>query len=177
MNGVDAYRGLIPAGATFLNFISYASGAVSLSALSGHRILYIMTHDSIGLGEDDPTHQPIETMALIRATPELVDLRPADGNETSGAYLFAISAKGRPSVLALARQDLPQLEGSSVEKTMKGGYVLQEVQGAQVTLVGTGSETSLCVDAAQLLLKEHGVKVGLVFLYCPSLLFGEHAYF
>ncbi|KAF9586689.1 Transketolase [Lunasporangiospora selenospora] len=161
MNGLDAYGGLIPVGATFLNFITYAWGAVRLSALSGHRVIYVMTHDSIGLGEDGPTHQPIETMALVRATPNLVDLRPADGNETSGAYLFAISAKKRPSVLSLTRQDLPQLEGSSVEKTLKGGYVLQEVDGADVTLLGTGSEVSLCVDAAKIL-KDQGIKARIV---------------
>ncbi|KAG0305800.1 Transketolase [Dissophora globulifera] len=176
MNGLDAYGGIIPAGATFLNFISYASGAVRLSALSGHRVIYIMTHDSIGLGEDGPTHQPIETMAMIRATPNIVDLRPADGNETSGAYLFAISAKHRPSVLALTRQDLPQLEGSSVEKTLHGGYVLQEVENADVTLVGTGSEVSLCVDAAQLL-AEQGIKARIVSMPSTTL-FDEqsHAY-
>ncbi|KAG0034503.1 Transketolase [Podila clonocystis] len=168
MNGLDAYGGIIPAGATFLNFISYASGAVRLSALSGHRILYIMTHDSIGLGEDGPTHQPIETMAMIRATPNLVDLRPADGNETSGAYLFAISAKHRPSVLSLTRQDLPQLEGSSIEKTLKGGYVLQEVEGADVTLIGTGSEVSLCVDAAKIL-HDRGIKARIVSMPSTTL--------
>ncbi|KAG0315574.1 Transketolase [Dissophora globulifera] len=176
MNGLDAYGGIIPAGATFLNFISYASGAVRLSALSGHRVIYIMTHDSIGLGEDGPTHQPIETMAMIRATPNIVDLRPADGNETSGAYFFAISAKHRPSVLALTRQDLPQLEGSSVEKTLHGGYVLQEVENADVTLVGTGSEVSLCVDAAKLL-AEQGIKARIVSMPSTTL-FDEqsHAY-
>ncbi|KAF9903722.1 Transketolase [Linnemannia zychae] len=161
MNGLDAYGGLIPAGATFLNFISYASGAVRLSALSAQRVIYIMTHDSIGLGEDGPTHQPIETMAMIRATPNLIDFRPADGNETSGAYLYAIESKERPTVLALTRQDLPQLEGSSVEKSLKGGYVLQEVQGADVTLVATGSEVSLIVDAAKLL-KDQGIKARIV---------------
>ncbi|KAF9138750.1 Transketolase [Linnemannia schmuckeri] len=168
MNGLDAYGGIIPGGATFLNFISYASGAVRLSALSGHRVLYIMTHDSIGLGEDGPTHQPIETMAMIRATPNLVDMRPADGNETSGAYLFAISAKDRPTVLAFTRQDLPQLEGSSVEKTLFGGYVLQEVEGADVTLVGTGSEVSLAVDAAKLLAKQ-GIKARIVSMPSTTL--------
>ncbi|KAF9336381.1 Transketolase [Podila minutissima] len=168
MNGLDAYGGIIPAGATFLNFISYASGAVRLSALTGHRILYIMTHDSIGLGEDGPTHQPIETLAMIRATPNLVDLRPADGNETSGAYLFAISAKNRPSVLSLTRQDLPQLEGSSIEKTLKGGYVLQEVEGADVTLIGTGSEVSLCVDAAKIL-HDRGIKARIVSMPSTTL--------
>ncbi|KAK3845674.1 MAG: transketolase [Linnemannia gamsii] len=174
MNGIDAYGGLIPAGATFLNFISYASGAVRLSALSGHRIIYIMTHDSIGLGEDGPTHQPIETMAMIRATPNLIDFRPADGNETSGAYLYALETKDRPSVLALTRQDLPQLEGSSIEKTLKGGYVLQEVHGADVTLVATGSEVSLIVDAAKLL-KDHGIKARIVSM--PSTkLFDEQSH-
>ncbi|KAG0081475.1 Transketolase [Podila epicladia] len=168
MNGLDAYGGIIPVGATFLNFISYASGAVRLSALTGHRIIYIMTHDSIGLGEDGPTHQPIETMAMIRATPNLVDLRPADGNETSGAYLFAISAKHRPSVLSLTRQDLPQLEGSSIEKTLKGGYVLQEVDGADVTLIGTGSEVSLCVDAAKIL-HDRGIKARIVSMPSTTL--------
>ncbi|KAG0277993.1 Transketolase [Linnemannia exigua] len=174
MNGLDAYGGLIPAGATFLNFISYASGAVRLSALTGHRVIYIMTHDSIGLGEDGPTHQPIETMAMIRATPNLIDFRPADGNETSGAYLYAIETKDRPSVLALTRQDLPQLEGSSIEKTLKGGYVLQEVHGADVTLVATGSEVSLIVDAAKLL-KDHGIKARIVSM--PSTkLFDEQSH-
>ncbi|KAG0329962.1 Transketolase [Dissophora globulifera] len=173
LNGMDAYGGIIPAGATFLNFISYAAGAVRLSALSGHHVIYIMTHDSIGLGEDGPTHQPIETMALIRAMPNLVDYRPADGNETSGAYLYAIQTMNRPTVLALTRQDLPQLEGSSIEKTLKGGYVLQEVVGADVTLVGTGSEVSLCVDAAKLL-KEHGIKARIVSM--PSVtLFDEQS--
>ncbi|GJJ73948.1 transketolase [Entomortierella parvispora] len=169
MNGLDAYGGIIPAGATFLNFISYASGAVRLSALSGHRVIYIMTHDSIGLGEDGPTHQPIETMAMIRATPTLVDLRPADGNETSGAYLFAIEAKHRPSVLALTRQDLPQLEGSSVEKTLHGGYVLQEYENADVTLIGTGSEVSLCVDAAKLLKDQHNITARIVSMPSTTL--------
>ncbi|KAG0312854.1 Transketolase [Linnemannia gamsii] len=174
MNGISAYGGLIPAGATFLNFISYASGAVRLTALSGERVIYIMTHDSIGLGEDGPTHQPIETMAMIRATPNLIDFRPADGNETSGAYLYAIESKNRPSVLALTRQDLPQLEGSSIEKTLKGGYVLQEVQGADVTLVATGSEVSLIVDAAKQL-KEHGIKARIVSM--PSTkLFDEQSH-
>ncbi|KAG0001869.1 Transketolase [Entomortierella chlamydospora] len=161
MNGLSAYGGIIPAGGSFLNFLSYAAGAARLSALSGHHVIYIMTHDSIGLGEDGPTHQPIETLAMVRATPHIVDLRPADGNETSGAYLFALENNTRPSVLSLTRQDLPQLEGTSIEKTLKGGYVLQDVQDPDVTLIGTGSETSLCVETAKLL-KDQGIKARVV---------------
>lgn len=137
---------------------------MALSSYDHIQLIFCYLHKLvtiIGLGEDGPTHQPIETMAMIRATPNLIDFRPADGNETSGAYLYAIETKDRPSVLALTRQDLPQLEGSSIEKTLKGGYVLQEVQGADVTLVATGSEVSLIVDAAKLL-KEHGIKARVV---------------
>ncbi|CAG8483796.1 10454_t:CDS:2 [Paraglomus occultum] len=163
MNGIAAYGGLIPFGGTFLNFITYAWGAVRLSALTGFRVIYVMTHDSIGLGEDGPTHQPIETLAALRALPNILVLRPADGNETSGAYLAALKNPLRPSVLALTRQNLPQLQNSSVEKTLQGGYVLEEVDNADITLVGTGSEVSLAVDAAKLL-KSEGIKPRVVSL-------------
>ncbi|ORY89898.1 transketolase [Syncephalastrum racemosum] len=163
MNGIAAYQGLIPFGGTFLNFLTYGWGAARLSALSHLRVLYIMTHDSIGLGEDGPTHQPIETLALTRATPNMLTLRPADGNETSGAYLVALERNNMPSILALTRQNLPHLEGSSIEAVRKGGYVLEPYSDAnpQVTLVGTGSEVSIAVDAAKQLQKE-GVKVRVV---------------
>jgi transketolase len=100
-NGLQAYGALIPFGATFFNFIGYALGAVRLSSLSRHQVLYIMTHDSIGLGEDGPTHQPIETLASIRALPNMLTLRPADGNETSGCYIAALENKTGPSTLIL----------------------------------------------------------------------------
>jgi transketolase len=168
-NGIAAYGALIPFGATFLNFIGYAQGAARLSALSHFRVLYIMTHDSIGLGEDGPTHQPVEILALLRATPNMQMFRPADGNEVSAAYLKAIENRHKPSVLALTRQGLPQLEGSSVEKASKGGYVLQDFpkdsDKFDITLVGTGSEVSLCVDAAKVLAAE-GKKVRVVSLPC-----------
>lgn len=143
--------------------VSYGWGAARLSALSHLRVLYIMTHDSIGLGEDGPTHQPIETLALTRATPNMLTLRPADGNETSGAYLVALERDNMPSVLALTRQNLPHLEGSSIEAVRKGGYILEPYSDAnpQVTLVGTGSEVSIAVDAAKQL-KKDGVKVRVV---------------
>jgi transketolase len=156
MNGISAYGcGLISFGAGFLNFISYALGSVRLSSLSKHQVVYIMTHDSIGLGEDGPTHQPIETLASLRAQPNLNVIRPADGNEVSGAYYIALTSKETPSVLCLSRQNLPHLEGSSIENTLKGGYILQDEPNPKVILAGTGSEVSLCVEAAKLLKKEN----------------------
>ena len=119
-NGLAAYGCFIPFGATFLNFITYAWGAVRLSALSHFRVIYIMTHDSIGLGEDGPTHQPVETMSALRALPNINNWRPADGNEVSAAYYSALTATESPSVIALSRQNLPQLEGSSIENALKG---------------------------------------------------------
>jgi transketolase len=167
-NGLAAYGGLIPFGATFFNFLGYAQGAFRLSALSQLRVLYIMTHDSIGLGEDGPTHQPIEMLALCRSTPNSLTMRPADGNEVSGCYLAAFENAKRPSVLCLTRQNLPQLEGSSIEKTLKGGYLLQDFGTPQVILVGTGSEVSLCVEAAKLL-SQSDVGARVVSLPCWEL--------
>lgn len=123
-NGIFAYGALRPFVATFLNFIGYAWGSVRLSALSHFGVIFVMTHDSIGLGEDGPTHQPVETLEQIRVMPNLNLIRPADGNEVTGAYISAIENPFTPTVLALSRQNLPNLEGSSVEKTLKGAYVL-----------------------------------------------------
>jgi len=169
MNGISAYRfGFIPFGSTFLNFISYASGALRLSALSKHQVLYIMTHDSIGVGEDGPTHQPIETFAALRAQPNLNVVRPADGNEVSAAYLQALTSKTTPTVLCLTRQNVPHLQGSSIENAMKGGYVLQDEPNPKIILAGTGSEVSLCVEAAKLL-KQENIPSRVVSLPCLSL--------
>ncbi|KAK3092222.1 Transketolase, partial [Teratosphaeriaceae sp. CCFEE 6253] len=140
MNGMSGYGTVIPAGGTFLNFVSYAAGAVRLSALSHQRVIYVATHDSIGLGEDGPTHQPIETLAHFRALPNFMVWRPADGNECSAAYYIALTSTGTPSLLALTRQNLPQLEGSTIANGIKGGYVALENKEAQITLVSTGSE-------------------------------------
>ncbi|KAK9468129.1 Transketolase, thiamine diphosphate binding domain-containing protein [Lipomyces arxii] len=161
MNGLAAYGGMIPFGGTFLNFVSYAAGAVRLSALSEVRVIWVATHDSIGLGEDGPTHQPIETLAHFRATPNLMVWRPADGNETSAAYYMALTEKHTPSIMALSRQNLPQLEGSTIEKACKGGYVLKEVEGADLTLVSTGSEVYLSLEAVKIL-EGKGYKCRLV---------------
>jgi transketolase len=167
INGLCAYGGYIPYGSTFLNFLGYALGAFSLSALSQFKVLYIFTHDSIGLGEDGPTHQPIEKLLTVRSTPNAILLRPADGNETTGAYIAAIEAHNRPSLLALTRQAVPNLVGSSVEGVLKGAYILQDhfQEGAttpQVIITATGSEVSLSVEAAVLLHKNHGVNVRVV---------------
>ncbi|KAH8670977.1 transketolase [Xylariales sp. PMI_506] len=166
MNGIAAYGTLIPYGGTFLNFVSYAAGATRLSALSQIRTIWVATHDSIGLGEDGPTHQPIETLAHYRALPNNMVWRPADGNETSAAYYIALTHKHTPSILALSRQNLPNLEGSTIENAIKGGYVLHEVQGADVTLVSTGSEVCICVDAAKYLAEKHNIKARIVSIPC-----------
>ncbi|ORX72465.1 transketolase [Linderina pennispora] len=171
-NGIAAYGANIPFASTFLNFISYAAGATRLSALSHFRVLYVMTHDSIGLGEDGPTHQPIETFAMLRATPNYLNFRPADGNEVSGAYYAALTHATRPSVLSLTRQNLPQLEGSSIENTLKGGYHLKTYGAAaqpDLVAVGTGSEVSIAVDAAKLLAEKHGLTVKVVSMPCLEL--------
>jgi transketolase len=165
MNGMSAYGTIIPAGGTFLNFVSYAAGAVRLSSLSHQRVIYVATHDSIGLGEDGPTHQPIETLAHFRALPNMMVWRPADGNETSAAYYMALTSKQTPSIFALTRQNLPQLEGSTLEKAIKGGYVALENKEADVTLVSTGSEVSLCLEAVKTL-KDQGLKARVVSMPC-----------
>ncbi|KAK6067493.1 transketolase [Seiridium cupressi] len=166
MNGIAGYGTLIPYGGTFLNFVSYAAGSVRLSALSQIRAIWVATHDSIGLGEDGPTHQPIETLAHFRALPNCMVWRPADGNETSAAYYIALTSKHTPSILALSRQNLPQLEGSTIERAIKGGYVLSEVEGAQITLVSTGSEVCICIDAVKELKEKHNIKARVVSIPC-----------
>ena len=168
MNGLSAYGTVIPAGGTFLNFVSYAAGSVRLSSLSHQRVIYIATHDSIGLGEDGPTHQPIETLAHFRALPNMMVWRPADGNETSAAYYMALTSKHTPTIMALTRQNLPQLENSTIEHAIKGGYVLLEDKSAAITLVSTGSEVSLCVETAKLLKESHGISARVVSMPCTE---------
>ncbi|EMC99375.1 hypothetical protein BAUCODRAFT_31694 [Baudoinia panamericana UAMH 10762] len=166
MNGMSAYGTIIPAGGTFLNFVSYAAGAVRLSSLSHQRVIYIATHDSIGLGEDGPTHQPIETLAHFRALPNMMVWRPADGNETSAAYYVALTSQNTPSIMALTRQNLPQLEGSTIEHGIKGGYVLLENKDANITLVSTGSEVAICLEAAKYLKENNNLQARVVSMPC-----------
>ena len=168
MNGMSAYGTVIPAGGTFLNFVSYAAGSVRLSSLSHQRVIYIATHDSIGLGEDGPTHQPIETLAHFRALPNMMVWRPADGNETSAAYYMALTSQSTPTIMALTRQNLPQLENSTVEQAIKGGYVLFDDKSADITLVSTGSEVSICIEAVKTL-ADQGIKARVVSMPCVEI--------
>jgi transketolase len=166
-NGIALHNsGLIPYGATFLVFTDYMRGAIRLSALSQVGAIWVMTHDSIALGEDGPTHQPVETIASLRAIPNLTVMRPADGTETSGAYKVAVeNAKaGKSTLLALSRQGLPNLAGSSIAGVEKGGYTVVECAGTpDLILIGTGSEVLLGVKAAEQLTAE-GKKVRVVSL-------------
>ncbi|CAN3364791.1 transketolase 1 [Diutina catenulata] len=164
MNGIHAFgAGFKTFGGTFLNFVSYAAGAVRLSALSEFPVIWVATHDSIGLGEDGPTHQPIETLAHFRATPNLMVWRPADGNETSAAYKAAIESTHTPSIIALTRQNLPHLENSSIEKALKGGYTVLSTDKPDVIIVASGSEVSIAIDAAKKL-ESDNVKASVVSL-------------
>jgi transketolase len=164
-NGIALHgSGLIPYGATFLVFTDYMRAAIRLSALSRAGSVWVMTHDSVALGEDGPTHQPVETIASLRAIPNLTVIRPADGNETSGAYKIAIqnANQNRPTLLAFTRQNLPQLDGSSIDAVARGGYILSDsLDIPELILIGTGSEVSLCVAAAEKL-REEGRKVRVV---------------
>jgi transketolase len=170
MNGMALHGGVLPVGGTFFVFSDYMRPAVRLAALSKAHVIYSWTHDSIGLGEDGPTHQPVEHLASLRAMPGLILVRPADANETAQAWRLAVESD-EPVGLALSRQDIPVLAetadraASGVEK---GGYVLAEASGdarPQIVLIGTGSEVHLCLDAAKVL-AEAGVPTRVVSLPC-----------
>jgi transketolase len=170
LNGI-AYHGsgLIPYGGTFLVFAGYMIGAMRLSALSELGVIYVLTHDSIGLGEDGPTHQPVETLANLRAIPNLLVIRPGDGNETMGAYQVAVTNRKRPTALALSRQAMPNQPGSSPAAVAKGGYILEDSSGTpELILIGTGTELDLCVKAAAQL-REEGHNVRVVSMPCIEL--------
>lgn len=172
-NGIALHNsGLIPFAATFLVFTDYMRAAVRLSAISHAGVLWIGTHDSIGLGEDGPTHQPVEHLASLRAMPNLNVFRPGDGNEVSGAYIGALRRRDGPSLLALSRQKLDaQLEGSSIEGTLRGGYVLTDnSEGGRPDLIilSTGSELILSQKAAREL-RDSGKKVRVVSMVCWEL--------
>jgi transketolase len=167
MTGMAAHGGTLPVGGTFFVFSDYMRGAVRVAAISGVHVVYSWTHDSVGLGQDGPTHQPIEQLAAMRAMPGLRVVRPADANETVHAWRVAVDSEG-PTALILSRQDLPVLAATAelaAEGVAKGGYVLSDPADgpAQIVLVGTGSEVSLCLDAAHLL-AEAGTRARVVSL-------------
>ena len=186
MNGIALHGGLIPFGGTFLVFTDYCRPSIRLSALMGQRVIYVMTHDSIGLGEDGPTHQPVEHLAVLRAIPNLQVFRPADIVETAEAWQLALEATDTPSVLALSRQGLTQLrlngedksgvdqdEDSRENKSARGGYILKEGSAApQVTLLATGSEVNLA-DKARNMLEADGISTRLVSVPCLDLLLSQ----
>merc|ERR1711988_1265054 len=151
-NGVTLHNsGLIPYCATFFIFTDYMRGAMRMAALSEAGTLFVMTHDSIGVGEDGPTHQPIEHLASFRAMPNMLMVRPGDGNETAGAYRVAILNRKRPTTLALSRQNMNNLTGTSIEGVSKGFYTIQETQAGSdpdIILLASGTELGLAVDAA-----------------------------
>ncbi len=176
VNGIAYHGGFIPYAATFLTFSDYMRGAVRIAALSGIHVTYVWTHDSVGLGEDGPTHQPVEHYAALRAIPNLWFVRPGDANETAAAWALAVErpsiegAAPGPVALALTRQKLPTLPGTkdlAREGVRRGGYVLREASGGspELILVGTGSELQLCFNAAEAL-EADGIPTRVVSLPC-----------
>jgi transketolase len=153
MSGMAAHGGVLPVGGTFFIFSDYMRPAARLAAMSGWKLIYSYTHDSVGLGQDGPTHQPVEHLASLRAMPQLRLIRPADANETATAWRIAIESEG-PTALVLTRQDLPVLEGTAGASVERGAYVLADPGDAQLVLIGTGSEVWVCVEAARLLAGE-----------------------
>jgi transketolase len=173
LNGMAMHGGVVPAGGTFFVFSDYMRGAVRLAAISEAHVLFVWSHDSVGLGEDGPTHQPVEHLASLRAMPGLRVIRPADANETAHAYRIAIESNG-PTGLILSRQKLPVLEGTAARAAdvARGAYVLRDADDPDIVLIGTGSEVSVCVGAADLLAGE-GVTARVVSMPSWELFDGQ----
>jgi transketolase len=167
MNGMALHGGVLPYGGTFLIFSDYMRNAIRMSALQRARVIYVLTHDSIGVGEDGPTHQPVEQLLSLRAIPNLAVYRPCDAVETAEAWALALADRARPSVLALTRQNLPQLRLTASENlTAKGGYRLRAATvGRRVVFLATGSEVEIALAAAELLEGE-GVGCDVVSMPC-----------
>jgi transketolase len=168
MNGIALHGGFIPYGGTFLTFSDYSRNAIRMAALMGVRVIHVFTHDSIGLGEDGPTHQSVEHAASLRLIPNLDVWRPADSAETAAAWACAIEHRSRPSALLLSRQNLPYAPKASLDAISRGAYVLAEPaevglqRRAQAVIVATGSEVQLALHAQALLAKQHGIAVRVV---------------
>jgi transketolase len=164
MNGIALHGGLIPYGGTFLVFTDYARPAIRLSALMGQRVVYVMTHDSIGLGEDGPTHQPVEHLSSLRAIPNLNVFRPADAVETAECWQLALESEDKPSILALSRQNLPTVrtEYAMENKSARGAYTLQGDADADVVIFATGSEVAIAIEGAKAVEEQKGLKARVV---------------
>ena len=169
MNGMALHGGFIPYGGTFLTFSDYSRNAIRMAALMKQRVIHVMTHDSIGLGEDGPTHQSVEQVPSLRLIPGLDVWRPADGLETAVAWACAVERHDGPSLLALSRQNLPQLLPSvdDADKVRRGGYVLSDMAGARAVIIGTGSETSVALQA-QADLAAQGIATRVVSMPCTN---------
>jgi len=175
MNGMALHGGIIPYSGTFLVFSDYCRPSIRLAALMGERVIHVMTHDSIGLGEDGPTHQPVEHLAALRAIPNILVFRPCDAVETVECWQLALEAKDRPSILALTRQNLPQLRNRFDEENIcaQGAYEIAGPDGASdVSIFATGSEVAIAVDAAKLLAAK-GVAARVVSVPCFELFFAQ----
>lgn len=169
MNGLTLHGGIIPYGGTFFVFSDYMRPAMRLSAIMGIRTICVLTHDSIGVGEDGPTHQPVEHLASFRAMPNILTFRPCDTIETAEAWSIALETECTPSILALTRQNLPLIRTDISENlTQKGGYIISDVKNRQATLIATGSEVSLAIEA-QKQLKEQNISVAVVSMPCTEL--------
>ena len=177
MNGVALHGGFIPYGATFLIFMEYARNAVRMSALMGQRVLYVFTHDSIGLGEDGPTHQPVEQLTALRATPNLYTWRPCDAVESAIAWKLAIQRESGPTALIFSRQTLPAqiADAAQMQHAHRGGYVLVQEEGTlDAIVIATGSEVALAVEAAERL-RTAGRGVRVVSMPCTELFDAQEA--
>jgi transketolase len=171
MTGMALHRGVIPYSGTFLVFSDYCRPAIRLAALMGERVIHVMTHDSIGLGEDGPTHQPIEHLAALRAIPKLNVFRPCDAIETIECWQLALEARHAPSILALTRQNTPQVRRDHDERNRcaAGAYEISPAQGqAQVSIFATGSEVAIAIEAQKLVMAR-GVQARVVSVPCFEL--------
>ncbi len=178
LNGMALHGSFIPYGSSFLVFTDYARPAIRLSALMGAQVIWVFTHDSVFLGEDGPTHQPVEHLTALRAVPNLLVVRPADGPETAGAWALALERREGPTLLTLTRQSLPAIERAhplTAEEVRLGGYLLRESQGADpLTLIASGSELGLALEAAKRLAAE-GVAARVVSMPAPQLFLRQDA--
>ena len=168
MNGLILHGGIRPYAGTFLTFLDYARNAVRMSALMKLPVVYVYTHDSIGVGEDGPTHQPVEHISMLRATPGIHTWRPCDGVETAYAWKHALESKDLPTALILSRQNLPPQNRNDSGLIAKGGYVLLEAEDEDLVIIATGSEVELAINSAELLQAE-GIKVKVVSIPCTEL--------